>query len=648
LRHHGQFVNAIQELLDAEFGCDSRAPMLIELATNAVEYDEEVARALLSAARGESGERWPERRLAVLLLENHLLRLPSGETGILREIRADEPGVFCRMARLRRAHDAIAVAPDDPVAWRYFFRVARDINKLHLARFVFSPDEVAFEIRRHLGISRGVEALRAKPLTLRPVEAPEYESAILDRLCASNEIYWVSERCGSELNALVEFPLTSAVVVVKPPGSEFEIEFKRAGVRRERRLDVISRSGAKEAPVSHRLFGGSIGWLGEREATASDLFDRIYRLVHGAEGPCSRTVQIRTIVTAPDGGAHILDYLTDSPAETREAMQICVREFPRDTGVRPASYEGERGLTLQFIGQALPQQAVLFGSSSFRLDRIALYLGEDGPEHYFPSSYTIADARWLADSVLEEILGEVDVPAEPYSDYAQYIRAAFAIPANRMRADDAYLSVMAQFGECWGTLLALRGFSDGESFVQRNVGLKCRWRDGAWQPRVIFMDHDDLTMAGSRYPYPWPQRELAGAERDQVHILGGAFAADDIVPGAGATLRGIYRIWPGGAENGRLTLERALVDAYRKTQDHLDRNPELRTLFYREFLDNHRDFDRLVRNFLATDPAGEEGWRRETESYLESRGYGRELMDELLESIPRRRGFLERMSFLYR
>ena len=184
--------------------------------------------------------------------------------------------------------------------------------------------------------------------------------------------------------------------------------------------------------------------------------------------------------------------------------------------------------------------------------------------------------------------------------------------------------------------------------MQRNVGLKCRWQDGAWQPRVIFMDHDDLAMAGSRYPYAWPQRELAGAERDQVHILGGAFAADDIVPGAGATLRGIYRIAPTGAENGSLTLEGALVEAYRKTQDQLDHNPELRALFYREFLDHHRDFDRLVRDFLATDLGGEENWRRTTESYLESQGYGREHIDELLESIPRRRGYLERMSFLYR
>ena len=55
--------------------------------------------------------------------------------------------------------------------------------------------------------------------------------------------------------------MTSAVVVVKPPGSDWEMEFKRAGTRGARLLDVITEREGREAPVSHRLFGGSLdGW----------------------------------------------------------------------------------------------------------------------------------------------------------------------------------------------------------------------------------------------------------------------------------------------------------------------------------------------------------------------------------------------------
>ena len=646
------------DIVDAEFGPDSGARRLIETALQPAGYHPEAALALLAAARGLSGEPWPERRLAVLLLENQLLRLAPEAVkeieALLSAIGAPGgPEILRRLARLNRAHHAIRNPDSDGVAWRYFFRVARDVAKLTLARYVFSPAEVVVEIRRHLAISRGVESAtsRLEGMGRQSAGAPDYEAAILERLCNERDIYWVSKRCSSEINALVEFPLTSAVVVVKPPGSDCEIEFKRAGTRRERLLDVITERDGREAPVSHRLFGGSLGWLGEREAAAAGLFSRIYRLVHGSECPCSRTVMNSSIVTVPtaNGEAHILDYLTDAGTEARQAMQACVETFPRDTGVPRASYHGERGLTLQFIGQALPQQAVIFGSSSFRLDRIALYLSSDGPEHYFRAGlgreYTIADARWLADSVLEEILGEIEVPGEPYRDYAQYVREAFAVPANRRRADLHYVSVMRQMGTCWGTLLGVRGFSDGESFVERNVGLKSVWQDG-WHVRIVFMDHDDLTMAGSRYRYLWPIRELAGMQRDQVHILGGAFG-EDAVPGSAVALQRIYRVGARVAESGLMELEKALAAAYRKTQMELDTNTELQALFYPRFIERHRDLDRPIARHLETGPSRQDDWRAETREYLRGRGYDDELIAESVEAIRRYHGFLERMRFLY-
>jgi hypothetical protein len=163
-------------------------------------------------------------------------------------------------------------------------------------------------------------------------------------------------------------------------------------------------------------------------------------------------------------------------------MRMGVEAFPSDTGVRHASYSGPQGETLQFIAQPLPEQAILVGSSSFRFDRLLLYLSELGADHYFrdglKADYDETDAQWLAETVLEEILGMVALPFTPSSNYATYVRDTFAIPENRQRADANFLSVMDQIGTCWGTLLAVRGFSDGESFVLRNVGLRSRWRRG--------------------------------------------------------------------------------------------------------------------------------------------------------------------------
>ena len=73
------------------------------------------------------------------------------------------------------------------------------------------------------------------------------------------------------------------------------------------------------------------------------------------------------------------------------------------------------------------------------------------------------------------------------------------------------------------------------------------WKSGAWQTRIIFMDHDDLTVAGSRYQYLWPWREVSGMQRDQVHILGGPMG-DETIPGEVGALKNIYRVSPDVAD----------------------------------------------------------------------------------------------------
>jgi hypothetical protein len=258
----------------------------------------------------------------------------------------------------------------------------------------------------------------------------------------------------------------------------------------------------------------------------------------------------------------------------------------------------------------------------------------------------VRDGRWLADSVLEEILGEVAVPPEGYLEYQQYVRDAFRVPENRRRADENYLSAMRQIGECWGTLLAVRGFSDGESFVQRNVGLKSIWKNGNWQIRVIFMDHDDLTVAGSRYQYLWPWRELSGMDRDRVHIFGGLMG-DETIPGEVGALKSIYRVSPAVGDDGLRSLKDAIGAAYHRTQSHLATNQRLRSLFYPAFLEGYRDFDELVTSSLERDSSQAESWKVEAEALLARKHYDAELIAEYLKAICQFHDFFERVRFLY-
>src|SRR5262245_35857635 len=65
-------------LLDAEFGSSRPSLRLIQVCRGDG-YARDAALELLSAAQGTSGESWSERCLAVLLLENQLLRLAPTE-----------------------------------------------------------------------------------------------------------------------------------------------------------------------------------------------------------------------------------------------------------------------------------------------------------------------------------------------------------------------------------------------------------------------------------------------------------------------------------------------------------------------------------------------------------------------------------------
>jgi hypothetical protein len=135
-------------------------------------------------------------------------------------------------------------------------------------------------------------------------------------------------------------------------------------------------------------------------------------------------------------------------------------------------------------------------------------------------------------------------------------------------------------------------------------------------------------------------------QRDQIHILGGSFGYDAI-PGETGALRDIYRVDAGTAAAGAAALQEETCAAYRKTQAELDSNRKLQALFYQQFIDRHRDFDRLMGSFMSIDPSRHEVWKSEAEAYLRDRGYDGELISETVDSILRFRAFVERMRSLY-
>jgi hypothetical protein len=400
-------------------------------------------------------------------------------------------------------------------------------------------------------------------------------------------------------------------------------------------------------------------WLLQYEENAASRLSLIYRLVHDTEAPIPNYVSRSTIYSVParQGEVQTIPYFTDARlfgprfSEMRAAMAKSVGAFRKETGANLADLPGDLGLTAQFLGQVTPAQAILSGTSSFRLDRLAVYLSANGPQVYFKEGLMVAyskhEARRFADELLEEVLGSCRAPNVEYRNHEQYLTAAFRIAENRARADEIYLSLLQQIARFWGTLLAVRGYSQGESFVARNVGLKSFWDQGQWKVKIIFMDHDALAIPGRRERKFYAYSALPNMALDERHIWGKSspelFAMCEV-----GCLQKIYRIGSDLQVKGQAVAQAALKNAYQKTQHRLLTDPRARKSFNQEFIERLPDWDTLVRGYFRMNGnTSATTWKKQMRKKLPPKKYKLSQLDSFLDVIEKNRGFLERNSFLF-
>jgi len=659
-------------------------------------YEQDFCAKLLAISRQTVDVSWSVRRLAVLMLEHQILKINPDVLGdfeslldrlslrekagsnvrivssVLREgysttdFRQFVPEFRRRLARLNRVHDKIRGTRTSESALREFFKLSQDDCKLSLARYLFTPDEVVDEIFQRLQITEGVRDLdphEPRYITDEVRRAlkllPDYEARILERLCETADVYWVSEDTAAEINSLVEYPLTTVVVVIKPPGSDCEFEIKRAGLRGHNSLDVVfARRGYTVAP-SHRLSGGSMQWLLRYEASHATKLSLIYRLVHATEAPMASYISRTTISSVPvtDDEVQTLTYFTDpnlfGPAfsKMRVAMKESVAAFRKEGYLNLPDLPGDLGLSAQFIGTVTPGQAILCGTTSFRLDKVDTYLSDNGADHYFKRlgvSFSRQDAKLFADALMEEILGCYRPPNVSYRSHKQYLAAAFEVTENRERANEIYLSLLEQIAKFWGTLLGVRGYSRGESFVARNVGLRSFWDQGQWNVRIIFMDHDSLVIPNSDNGAFFAYGDLHNMRLDERYIWERShpkrFADSEI-----GRLQKIYRVGETVDAQGQEVARAALKDAYKKTQYALLTKPELQRLFSKGVREKLLDWDTLVDGYLRVNgnKSAATRWKNKMRRMLAEKGYREDALDVYLEVMDKNRAFLERHSCLF-
>jgi hypothetical protein len=522
--------------------------------------------------------------------------------GFARELRS-------RMRRNGRVHRGLNGRKTSPAALRDFLSLARHEPCLTLARYLFSADDVIDRVLAQVRTSAGRNSPVLVPVVDEEAETlvgewPEYEKAILRRLLEGSTIYWVDEATPGRMTSLVEYPVGTVVLVVKPPGSDLEFEIKRAGRRGEGPLSVVFERDGHPVCSTHRLDAGSIGTNLRAEAVSAATLNSLFRLTHERPAPIPLTLSHRTIFTIPcrAGQADLLDYFTDPAAfgrgfgAMRDAMARSIPALMAESGTSPIDLPGDLGATVEFLALVNPSQSVIAPTTAYRLDLIDSYLSPNGPALYFRRGLgidpTAEDSRLFAGMLLDVVLGTHEPVAGDASNYGAFIAAQYAHPDNRRQANALYLDLAEQAGEFWGTLYGLKASSLGESVVGRNVGLRPYWTQGAWRVRLVFMDHDQLRIPLDGFR---PDLALWGLFIDATHLA--------LAPRSGRRscldlLATIYRVEDFEHCRGREAFLIAAREAFGRARDALRGDPRVRALYAPECLDASLAWDEAISEFV--------------------------------------------------
>jgi hypothetical protein len=678
----------LARLIEAQFAGSPKALDLFFSFLSCHKKHADGARKAMSAARNRRLP-WELRCAAVLMLEHHALSLWSrkkpnpGARSLLSSLglicggrvpaavldegfSTTEPEAFLsqlrnRLARLSYIHRNIHGLETDPEKLLDFINLSRRPCKLALARYVLDPNEVAGQIlteirsscglpRQHCTVDYHGEALQEPS----PPLLNEFDRTLTSRLRDGNRVLWVGEQTSSELNSLVEYPLGTVALVIKPPGSSLEFEVKRAGVRGPNLLNALYARSGNPVPLPHRLQGASYGYMLDYENLAGGRLSEIYLRVHGVEAPMSRCLGLTAISTVPNGNGdtHLMEYFSNADAfgaefeNMRAEMKRCVEAF--EGNHRREEVLGAIGLTTRFIMATVPNQAWMVGTSSFRLDRTADLFSSRGPELYFGEglgrTFTWQDARRLADELLQEVLGIYEPPECKSARYRDYIDAALALPTNRAVADRTCLDCLAEIGRYWGTLVALGGYTEGESFVSRNVGLKSRWENGQWRTRICFMDHDCLTglgIPGERLNAAW---SIEGMRKDSDWICEDHKARNEFT-----CLREIYGISSSTEARGEEVFRAEATCAHVRTRRAMRECEPVRQSFDHDYVKSLVMRDELIHSYLCCRGSEKsiEAWKAEATARLAGTMYKDQSLPYFFNTLARNAYRLERYASFY-
>ncbi len=374
--------------------------------------------------------------------------------------------------------------------------------------------------------------------------------------------------------------------------------------------------------------GSTLQW----EARKSQDLSVFYSAATGRPAPMSRMIALTTVRTIPvqGGEAFLTEYFTDPGLFGQGFSQMRSEMGKAVAAVNPSS-EGLGGLalTVDFMRAMKPKQAILAGTSSFRLDKVRDCLTAAGANPDF--------------DLMEQVLGVVHPSGRHTSD--GFVAAAFDVPANRTRGDQAFLRSMGLLASFCGALWSIGGYSNGESVVERNVGLLRRWESGDWVVSAVSMDHDGLILPGPEIRNFRPQAALGGMKADERYLFG-KLIGHRTIRGSIPCLQDIYRASPPLQSEGERVFRAEFARSCQAMRRAMMPRGRLRRYIPERYIQQLFDFQVLSEQFFANRKA-RKAWEEGARQMLRAKEYHPERVDEFVGAIQGEAAFLTRHPALY-
>lgn len=566
----------------------------------------------------------------------------------------------------------------------FIYRSKQD-DKHALFRFAVNAEQLLQQIKKQTnqvpkdtdeGETAGIAEygyLPSRSLILNSL--PPLERALVERIIAGKDVLLISPETPSDFNYLVTHPYTyfyahepdkpleTRVILIRTPGTSIEMQIKGSGIHGKNPFDIgylIKYNKNLPVVVRTHVLGGGADFrsiLGEYETGLR--FAKIYYQTYGKLPDMVLPIDIWGFKSVRIGAKEVnfMEYFSNPKYWGKKNFKKLKQRVREVASVWLDGYKSSwsfKKVLRELLKEFCFGQLLYVRTTAFRLKTLAKYLFETGPDVYFreigKSSYTEDDARRMADTLIEEILGEYVPPDIAFTTCPLYKKAAINDFRNKKRAGEIYKDLMKQMGQYWGAILGIGGTTDGYGFYDTNIGIKRVWENSEWKVKLVFHDLDSYYIPDERINVFRPTAFMRCFQKDARAIESPTEATMKSLIDPRTQIANLYEVDENTRREGLAIFEREVRMAFQKTFATIKDDTSLSDIVKAGYVETFEAWVKAVQSFLEMknmDALSKKEWEKKTMRDLRKIGLKGRVRREYINSIIKNADFLRKHRFIF-